>query len=150
MYQPYGNVLEESVLAASPMELTGMLFDRLILELRNARASLRSGDIAGRSLSASKVVEIALELSNSLDCERGGDLSRNLRQLYAYIVDQVNEGNARQDERCFATAEAVAVPIAEAWHQIAGTCGGEAQDSGGVPCWDRDGELAAVSLSFCG
>lgn len=149
MYQPYGNLLEESVLTASPMELTGMLFDRLVSELRNARSSLRAGNIASRSLSASKVVEIVLELSNSLDTERGGELSRNLRQLYAYIVDQVNEGNAHQDDRCFANAEAVAVPIAEAWNQIADSSGRKEPDSGRMPCWDGESQLA-VSLSFSG
>lgn len=149
MIHPYGNLLEESVLTASPMELTGMLFDRLVSEIRTARENLRAGNIAGRSASASKAIEIVLELASSLDDARGGDLSRNLRRLYAYMVDQINEGNAGQNDRCFANAEAVAAPLAEAWRQISGSSGVAEPPDGSYPWWAAEGELAG-SLSFKG
>ncbi|NWF84575.1 MAG: flagellar export chaperone FliS [Bryobacteraceae bacterium] len=149
MIHPYGNLLEESVLTASPMELTGMLFDRLVLEIRTARENLRAGNITGRSASASKAIEIVLELAGSLDDARGGDLSRNLRRLYAYMVDQINEGNSGQDERSFANAEAVAAPLAEAWRQISGSSAVAESPDGSCPWWAAEGELAG-SLSFKG
>lgn len=149
MIHPYGNLLEESVLTASPMELTGMLFERLVLEIRTARENLRAGNIKGRSASANKAMEILLELAGSLDDARGGELSRNLRRLYAYMVDQINEGNAGQDDRSFANAEAVAAPLAEAWQQISASSEVAEPRDGSCPWWAAEDELAG-SLSFQG
>jgi len=45
MVNPYGDQLEVSVLAASPVELTRMLFEKLLSEIRGARRFLRDGDV---------------------------------------------------------------------------------------------------------
>lgn len=149
MVNPYGNLLEESVLTASPMELTSMLFEKLLSEVRNARACLRSGNVAQRSMSAGKAVEVVVELAGSLDDERGGELSRSLRRLYAYVVEQLNEGNGRQEDRGFANAEEVIEPLAEAWRQLADSGNALELQSGSLPGWSGD-SLAVSSLSYSG
>jgi flagellar protein FliS len=149
MVNPYGDQLEVSVLAASPVELTRMLFEKLLSEIRSARRFLREGDVGQRSRSASRAVEVAGELARSLDEERGGELSRNLRRIYVYVVEQVNEGNTRQEEQWFANAEAAVAPLAEAWREIADQGIGSGTNVGSPPCWGND-VAATGSLSFSG
>lgn len=149
MGTPYGNHLEEAVLAASPAELTNMLFERLLSEIRSARVYLQSGEIALRSASAARAVAIGAELARALDDERGGELSRSLRQLYGYVLDQVNEGNTRQQDRCFANAEEVVLPLAEAWQELSRQSSLSGLSDVALPFWEGEGSVAA-SLSFSG
>jgi flagellar protein FliS len=120
MVNPYGNLLEETVLAASPMELTNMLFEKLLSEIRKAKDCLGRGEAASRNASASKAVEIVVELMNSLDHDRGGEISRSLRQLYAYALEQLMEGNSKQSIAGFENAESVIAPLADAWQELTG------------------------------
>lgn len=121
MVNPYGNLLEEAVLSASPMELTNMLFEKLLSDLETARNCLARGETAARNRSAGRAVEILLELLASLDDIKGGELGRNLRRLYAYALEQVLDGNARQDRDGFDKAETVLRPLAEAWKELTGS-----------------------------
>jgi flagellin-specific chaperone FliS len=94
-------------------------------------------------------VEVAVELARALDDERGGDLSRSLRQLYTYVLEQVNEGNARQEDRCFANAENVVVPLAEAWQELSRPSSSGDLPEAALPCWSGDAD-AVASLSYSG
>lgn len=149
MGNPYGDQLEVSVLAASPVELTRMLFEKLLLEIRTARRCLHEGDVGKRCLSASRAVEVTGELARSLDDDRGAELSRNLRRIYAYVVEQVNEGNRCQQEQGFANAEAVVIPLADAWRDIADQGNCHLGQAGSLSGWGGDGEVVG-SLSFTG
>jgi len=94
-------------------------------------------------------VEVAGELARSLDEDRGGELSRNLRRIYVYVVEQVNEGNTRQEEHWFANAEAVVTPLADAWCEIADHGTGSGRNVDSLPCWGGEGTVAGC-LSFRG
>lgn len=149
MVKPYGNLLEETVLAASPMELTNMLFEKLLSEVRKARECLNRGEAATRNASASKAIEIVVELMNSLDHERGGELSLSLRQLYAYALEQLMEGNAKQSMTGFENAEAVIAPLASAWQELCGSGDNASATGGGLPGIPMD-ESGLSAFSFTG
>ena len=44
-----------------------------------------------------KVIGLIGELQNSLDMEKGGELSENLYGLYGYMISQVNSANMKNE-----------------------------------------------------
>lgn len=55
-------------------------------------------DIAGRGLNIGKAFDIVMELNNTLDHKVGGDISKNLEQLYMYITDQLTQANIKGEK----------------------------------------------------
>jgi flagellar protein FliS len=107
--------LETRVMAATPVELVRMLYGALIQAVGDARRHLAAGDIAARSRQISRAVEIVLELSGSLDRDKGGELARNLVELYDYIQRRLLEANVRQEDAPLAEALGLLHTMSEAW-----------------------------------
>lgn len=149
MVNPYGNLLEETVLAASPMELTRMLFDKLLAEIRTAKECLARGEVVRRNASAARATDIVLELAASLDDAQGGDLSRSLRQVYTYALEQLIEGNTGQRAVCFENAERVIAPLADAWDELTGQDCAPSVDPGCLSPVGVDG-MHGGAFSFSG
>jgi flagellar protein FliS len=75
--------------SASPMQLVVMLYDKMLVTLRRARAGTVAGDIEERTEQTLKVVDMITELKLSLDHEAGGDISRQLDALYAFMLREL-------------------------------------------------------------
>lgn len=113
---------EAEVLGASPVELVHLLYRGAIESVSMARRHLADGSapgaIAGRSHQITRAWEILQELSGTLDHEKGGELSRNLAELYVYIQQRLIEANAEQADAPLAEAEALLTTLADAWKAI--------------------------------
>src|SRR5437868_15509149 len=94
----YDRYLETEVLSASPVKLIVNLYRAAIESIQAARAHLRQGAIWERSQKITKASEIVLELTQSLDQTGGGEISRNLAGLYAYMQTRLFEANTSQTE----------------------------------------------------
>jgi flagellar protein FliS len=105
--------LEARVAAASPHELVLMLFERLCLLLRDARAAA-GADPARRLRATERALAIVDGLDSTLDDSRGGDVARSLHEAYATLRDRIAQGNA------LALSEAIAAAdeLAAAWRAI--------------------------------
>src|SRR3712207_5483366 len=75
--------LAETVLSAAPEELPLLLFDGALRFLRRAQAVV-GGEPAALGREIGRVQAIVDELNASLDVERGGEIARNLRDLYVF------------------------------------------------------------------
>jgi flagellar protein FliS len=117
--QPYGyeNNLECEVMSASPIGLIQMLCHGALDALKEARAYLRTGDIALRSRKISKALAILAELSVSLDRARGGEIAAQLSDLYAYMQQRLIEANFRQADEPLAETERLLGTLTDAWDQ---------------------------------
>lgn len=132
---PYDPYLAGSFQTASPVELVRMLYRFVIDCLRDASRSTLNGDIQGRGQAVSKANEGLMELLTSLDHERGGDVSRSLGDLYAYMASRILQGHMDQDHVPFDEAEKLMSTLLEGWENVA--------DGAPVPT-----EYAPVSVSF--
>lgn len=81
--------LEADILSRPPEWLVPLLFEHLVAALRRAEVQIELGDVAGKAASLSKATEILLELSSSLDRERGGELASRLTALYTYFAGEI-------------------------------------------------------------
>jgi len=115
-YQTY---LENEILSASPIELVQILYTAALDSIGSARRCVRAGDIRARSRAITKGMRIVTELSRSLNREAGGELSRNLANVYGYVLRLLIEGNAKQIEKPLAEAEQLLSTLADAWIRCA-------------------------------
>jgi len=112
------NIYEENrILNASPVELVRILYSAAILEVGNARASLRAGDIAARSRQISKAQAIVMELATSVDTSRGREIGERLLALYDYMQARMAEAHSRQQDRPLAEVNDLLSTLQEAWFE---------------------------------
>jgi flagellar protein FliS len=110
--------LESRILSASPIELVRLLYHGAAGAVRDARRHLAAGNIRERTRSVSKAFDILVELTDSLDQERGGELSRRLEALYLYMQRRLTEANFEQSDGPLAEVEVLLATLSEAWDAI--------------------------------
>jgi flagellar protein FliS len=115
MSNKYPVFLDEEVLTATPLRFVQLLYRGALDSIASARRYLRLGDIRARSLAISKAMGIVTELSLSLNRQAGGDLSRNLAELYSYVVTLLIKANSEQCDPPLAEAERLLGTLEEAW-----------------------------------
>lgn len=109
--------VENEIMQADPLQLVQMLYRGALQAVTKARHYLREGDILARSRQVTKASEIINELTLSLDHERGGDIARNLVELYDYMQRLLQDANFRQVEPPLAELESLLGTLLEAWEQ---------------------------------
>ena len=120
MYEtPYSSSLETRVHSATRLELVVMLYDGAIEAVESARGHLAGGRIKERSLAITKAAEILNELSQSLDCAPGDELSVRLASLYTYMRGLLLDANIRQADEGLAETESLLKTLREGWAEIA-------------------------------
>ena len=117
--QAYRNHFDEEVLNASPLKFVDLLYRGTLDSIASARRYLRLGDIRARSFAISKAMGIITELSLSLNQHEGGELSRNLADLYGYVQMLLIKANSLQCDPPLEEAERLLAILAEAWESCA-------------------------------
>ena len=111
----YDKYLESEVLSADPLKLVNLLYRAAIDSVRAARRHLAAGEIRERSRKVFKAWKIVQELRRSLDEQRGGEISRSLRELYVYMQGRLLEANARQKDAPLEEVERLLSTLSEGW-----------------------------------
>lgn len=109
--------LESEILGADSCRLVQLMYEKALEWLGRARLGLSRGDIEARSAAVTKVSEILNELALSVDHEAGGEISRNLVELYDYIQQLLQRANFEQSEPPLAEAQSLIRTLLEAWEQ---------------------------------
>lgn len=85
--------LVTQVSTSSQGDLLLMLYDTAVKHLHLAIEKMRAGDMAGKGILISKAINIISELQESLNKERGGDISKNLFNLYFFCNTRLLKAN---------------------------------------------------------
>ncbi len=112
--QNYGKYLEAEVFGADPVKLVCMLYRGAIEATGAARRHLAAGEISARSRQIMRALEILRELSRSLDPQYE-EISRPLRDLYAYMQMRLIEANAKQIDAPLQEVEQLLATLNEGW-----------------------------------
>jgi flagellar protein FliS len=115
MSNKYPTYLDEEVLNATPLKFVLLLYRAALDSIASARRYIRLGDIRARSQAITKAMRIVTELSLSLDKKAGGELSKNLAELYSYVQSLLIKANSKQCDPPLAEAERLLGTLAEAW-----------------------------------
>ena len=112
----YGDVkVTTGVAGADNVQLIQMLFDGLIESLSTAKGHIERGSITEKSKSIARAGRIVVGLQGALDFEKGGDIARNLNDLYSYITRRLFHVNAHNDLAALQYIHTLMVEIRQAW-----------------------------------
>ena len=106
---------QTAVTTASREQILIMLYEGAIKQLKKASECCQTNDVAGKGVAVGKAHDIINELSNSLDFKVGGDIAKNLERLYAFMVDQIIQGNMNNDPTRFDAARKLLENLLEGW-----------------------------------
>jgi flagellar protein FliS len=106
---------QTAVTTASREQVLIMLYEAAIKHLRKAAECCQTKDLAGKGVAVGKAHDIINELSNTLDFNVGGEIAKNLERLYAFMVEQIVQGNIQNDPSKFDTARKLLENLLEGW-----------------------------------
>jgi flagellar protein FliS len=113
----YSKYKQTSVTSASREKLLLMLYEGAIKFTKQAIVACETKNIADRGLYIGRTYDIIMELSNTLNFEVGGDIAKNLEQLYMYVMEQLTLANAKGDVQCLHNALKILNTLYEGWVQ---------------------------------
>lgn len=115
----YGDVkVSTGVATADNVQLIQMLFDGLIESLSTAKGHIERGSILEKSKSLGRASRIVVGLQGALDFEKGGDLARNLNDLYSYVTRRLLHVNANNDLGALSEIHNLMNEIRQAWQLV--------------------------------
>lgn len=118
--QAYSDVgLETGVVGADPHRLIDMLYEGALVAIARGRSCMCGGDIEGKGRSISKAVQIIEEgLKASLNVDAGGELARQLLQLYEYAARRLLLASVRNEPGGLDEVSGLLQGLRQAWQQI--------------------------------
>ncbi len=132
---------QTSVTTASKGQVLLMLYEGAIKFTKLALEALKMKDIAKKGEYVLRVHDIVNELSLSLNHEVGGQISKELERLYMFIVDQLTEGNIKNDPKNFENALKILETLHEGWQgavkQVSVKYGGDVAQAASAELQDK-------------
>ncbi len=117
--ESYGEGNQTSqAMVADKVELIQMLFDGLIDSLVTAKGHIQRKSIDEKNKSLMRAGRIVVGLQGALDMEKGGDLARNLFELYSYVTRRLIHVNARNDLDALQEVHTLLNEIRQAWRDV--------------------------------
>jgi flagellar protein FliS len=104
---------------ASPHAVVQMLLDGALARLAAARGHIARGEIPAKAEALSRSLAIVEALRLALDQSRGGEIARNLEDLYEYASLRIAEANLRNSVAAIDEASALLGEVRSAWAAIA-------------------------------
>ena len=111
-YQKYKTT---SVQSASREKLLLMMYEAAIKYTKKGIQANEEKNIAERGMSIGRVYDIILELNNTLDHKVGGDIARNLEQLYMFMTEELTKANITGDTKHLHTVLKLLETLYDGW-----------------------------------
>jgi len=115
--QAYARVgVETGVEASDPRRLVVMLYDGVLKCIHEARGHMQRGQVADKGAAIGRALRILQEgLVASLNREAGGDIARQLEDLYDYVSRRLALANLRNDTAALDEAARLLSELRGAW-----------------------------------
>lgn len=121
MANPAKAYLATQIETTTQGELLLMLYEAAIKFLKRAQREIDNRDYAKKGIYISKAMAIIHELSESLNKEKGGDITPKLGQLYLFCTTQLVKANIRMDNRMIDDVIKILDGLRSAYAQIVPT-----------------------------
>lgn len=117
--------VESAVMAASPYQLIGLLFDGAGRAIRVAAVHMQAGRMGPKGEAISRALDIVNNgLLAALDTGSGGEMAERLASLYGYIARRLLAANLHNDKAALDEAGRLLEDIGSAWREIESTPAG--------------------------
>jgi flagellar protein FliS len=117
MSNPYQKYKQTSIHSASREKLLLMMYEGAIKFTKRAIIACEQKNIAERCTNIGRAYDIILELNNTLDHKVGGDISKNLEQLYMFMTEQFTKANISGDPEPLKASLKILDTLYDAWVQ---------------------------------
>ncbi len=107
------------VLYADPHSLITQMFDGAMTRIAQARGAIERQDVAAKGELISHAINIIGSLEACLDYDKGGEIAKNLGQLYEYMILTLTQANLQDDRSKLDEVIGLLLEIKSAWTQIA-------------------------------
>ena len=114
----YQNTGMAYVEQAYPHTLISLVMQHIMGNLAAAKGAIERKEIENKNKMLNRVIGLIGELQNSLDMEKGGELSENLYSLYEYMISQVTHANMKNDVAPLAEVSQLIAEIKSGWDAI--------------------------------
>ena len=111
----------EQVMAADPVRLVAMLYDKAVASLKAAVQAIHKDEIEVRWKNSHRAREIINHLFMTLDLEKGGEIASNLEALYAYMLQRLLDVDVKNDARAAEEVIELLEPLRASWSELART-----------------------------
>jgi len=120
MMNPLNSYKETTIRTAGQGKLIVMLYDECVRQLRSAEKELSEGQPKLDKINNSiiKAQDIITELAASLDLQKGGEIARNLMNLYIYFNQKLMEANLEKKTEKLVEVRQFMTELGEAWGSI--------------------------------
>jgi flagellar protein FliS len=113
------------VAAASPTRLVQLMYEHILTQLATAQGCMQRirnnqplSDVKIKLAAMRKAIQLVGQLNATLDMQRGGVISVNLRALYEYMLPRLTIANANNDAEMVAQVASLVRTIKQGWDQI--------------------------------
>jgi flagellar protein FliS len=110
---------------ASPTRLVQVVYEHILSDLATAHGcmlrienNLPLAEVKSKCAAMSKAIRLICHLNATLDLERGGEIARNLRALYEYMLPRLTLANATNDPANVAEAIELLRKVKSGWDRI--------------------------------
>jgi flagellar protein FliS len=110
---PYQQYRQQSVMTASPGELTLMMYNGCIRFIKQAIQHIKDKDVEGAHNAIIRVQDIVSELMLSLNMDY--QVSDNLMSLYDYIFRRLVEANTKKDTEILEEVLGLITELRDTW-----------------------------------
>ncbi|MBU2884042.1 flagellar export chaperone FliS [Psychrosphaera sp. B3R10] len=114
----YQDMKINSAKNADPYELVQMVFKAILGKLTAATVCIEQNKIADKGQLISESITLITSLAESLDMEKGGDISQNLSALYEFCTSYLVQANSENDIAKVNEVHTIITNIKEAWDSI--------------------------------
>ncbi|MGB5944781.1 flagellar export chaperone FliS [Paenisporosarcina sp.] len=112
---PYQAYQQNSVMTASPQELTLMLYNGCLKFIKLAKKAMADNKYEDKNTNMIKAQAIIQELRYTLDPDI--ELSASMAQLYDYMYNRLVEANMKNDTIVLEEVEGYVVELRDTWKQ---------------------------------
>ena len=113
--QKFDAYQKSTIDTSDKVRIISLLFDGAINYIKLGRIKMGENNISGKGLYIGKATAIVGELTSSLNMEEGGEIARNLRRLYDFVLDRLLKANLKNDVIALDEAEKVLQTLREGW-----------------------------------
>ncbi len=114
----YRNANADNVADADPHQLISIIFKHILANIAIASGAITRNEIENKGKCLTKAIALVGELQDSLDMEKGGEISSGLFDLYDYIVRCLVQANLENDSEKLEEVKGLITEIKEGWDAI--------------------------------
>ena len=114
-YQAY---YRTNVQTSDQLRLIIMMYDGLLRFLKKAVVKINVGDVESAHNYLTRSKNILQELLTTLRVDKGGEIAKNLKELYLYCFKRLVEANLRKDPELVQEVIKIVSNLREGWLQV--------------------------------